>query len=205
MLLGLDVEKESPTPTNSLNSQSSQLQDHLYRMPAMTSLPYSPIASGVGTAHVFWTKITPAGITLSIPTASCRSVSLFSQKQAEKWLKLDTTLFSRRWASTSIFLLQIPPLPSLLLEQCEFQWSGKMLVFPTFVLLVVPDLVWPILFSQTHLEATEARVSSQKAFFLFSWSDLGFSVNYLQYQSIIRPLTLFVWLPQSRVHFEVSG
>ena len=46
-----------------------------------------------------------------------------------------------------------------------------------FIMLVVPNLTWPILFGQNHLRKTDARIYSKDLRVYFADSDMNFEIS----------------------------
>ena len=172
---GLKVTEQPPAPTQ---SQQSQSQDQLFGMPAITSLPANLNILGLDLAkkNILWTKITSAGVSLPLPLDSCCSVSLVSQKHAEKVAKSRPELaFTKLEQPVKVSVAS----PSTSLHavgtmQVPITWANGR--SSTFVMLVVPGLAWPILFGQNHLEATDACVRFSKRRVYFAHKDMCFEV-----------------------------
>ena len=172
---GLKVAEQPPAPAQSSQSQS---QDQLFGMPAITSMPANLNVLGLDLAkkNILWTKITSAGVSLPLPLDSCCSVSLVSQKHAEKVAKSRPELVFTKLEQPVKVSVASPStsLHAVGTMQVPITWANGR--SSTFVMLVVPGLAWPILFGQNHLEATDACVRFSKRRVYFAHQDMRFEV-----------------------------
>ena len=167
----------SPQPT--APNPEGPPQDTLFGMPAVTALPSNPQFSSVDLAdkNILWTKVMSAGLSLPLPLDTCCSVSIVSEKQADRvathhphlrFTKLEQHVpvsvagpNSKLWA---VGIMQVP-----------IVWENGRSV--TFTMLVVPNLTWPILFGQNHLRKTDARIYSRDLKVHFADPTMGFEVS----------------------------
>ena len=172
---GLKVAEQPPAPAQCPQSQS---QDQLFGMPAITSLPANLNILGLDLAkkNILWTKITSAGVSLPLPLDSCCSVSLVSQKHTEKVAKARPELVFTKLEQPLKVSVASPStsLHAVGTMQVPITWANGR--SSNFVMLVVPDLAWPILFGQNHLEATDACVRFSKRRVYFAHHDMQFEV-----------------------------
>ncbi len=172
---GLKVAEQPSAPATSSQSES---QDQLFGMPAITSLPANLNVLGLDLAqkNILWTKITSAGVSLPLPLDSCCSVSLVTQKHAEKVAKSRPELAFTKLEQPLKVSVASPStsLHAVGTMQVPITWANGR--SSTFVMLVVPGLAWPILFGQNHLEATDACVRFSKRRVFFAHPDMRFEV-----------------------------
>ena len=154
------------------------IADQLFGMPAITSLPANLNVLGLDLAktNILWTKITSGGVSLPLPLDSCCSVSLVSQKHAEKVAKSRPELVFTKLEQPLKVSVASPStsLHAVGTMQVPITWANGR--SSTFVMLVVPGFAWPILFGQNHLEATDACVRFSKRRVYFAHQDMQFEV-----------------------------
>ena len=140
-------------------TQPQLSQDSLFGYPTMVNaLPSSVHQSGLDLANrnILWTPVTSAGVKIPLPLDSCCSISLASKKHADlvsqscpdlKFIKLTTPL----WISVASAESQLQAVGMM---QIPIVWeNGHRSIFS---MLVIPGLIWPILFGQNHLKKTKA-------------------------------------------------
>ena len=124
-----------------------------------------------------WTQVTSAGVSLPMPIDSCCSVSLVSQAHADVVLQKRPDLDYKKLDKPLLISLADPKasLSSTGIMQILITWnSGQETVFS---MLVVPHLVWPILFGETHLQATKAVVDHGDLQINFLHPNMRFQIN----------------------------
>ena len=144
----------------------------------------------LGKKNILWTHITFAGVPLPLPLDTCCSLSLVSKAHADivcqkfpsaQFTKLEKALpvavATPESQLSAIGILQVP-----------IVWkTGKPC---TFSMLVVPRLVWPILFGQNHLDMIGAKTDHTNSIVTFTDPDINFSVSCPNENS----LDLYPWL-----------
>ena len=167
----------SYSSTQPLSQQAPDLAPVLgtarnYGMPAVTALP-----NQLRKKNILWTPITSAGVPLPLPLDTCCSLSLVSQAHAD--------IICQKYPAIQFTKLVTPlpvavatPDPQLMaigMLQVPIVWeTGKLC---TFSMLVVPKLVWPILFGQNHLDMIGAQTDHTKRTVKFTDPDLNFTVS----------------------------
>ena len=176
----------SHSGTQPLSQQAPDLAPVLgtarnYGMPAVTALPNHLSISKLqlGKKNILWTPITSAGVPLPLPLPldTCCSLSLVSQAHAD--------IICQKYPDIQ-FTKLVTPLPAAVatpdsqlmaigMLQVPIVWeTGKLC---TFSMLVVPKLVWPILFRQNHSDMIGAQTDHTKRTVKFTDPDLNFTVS----------------------------
>ena len=140
-------------------TQPQLSQASLFGYPAMVNaLPSSVHQSGLDLANqnILWTPVTSTGIKSPLPIDSCCSISLVSKKHAD--------LVSQNCPDLKFTKLVSPLSVSVANAESKLQAVGMMQIpvvwenghHSIFSMLVIPGLIWPILFGQNHLKKTKA-------------------------------------------------
>ncbi len=81
-----EVNKHLSSPQPTAPNPEGPPQDTLFGMPAVTALPSNPQSSSVDLAdkNILWTKVMSVGLSLPLPLDTCCSVSLVSEKHADR-------------------------------------------------------------------------------------------------------------------------
>ncbi|XP_068756924.1 uncharacterized protein [Montipora capricornis] len=150
----------------------------LFGLPAVTI----PVSSAKPEAqlqnhNILWTSITSTGERLPLPLDSCCSVSLVSKVHADfvackrpdlNYCPLEefisVTAADPKSNLTAVATMEIP-----------ITWEPK--TETVFTMLVVPGLVWPILFGENHLHATQALVDHYVPAVTFRHPSMQFRVH----------------------------
>ena len=149
-----------------------------YGMPVVTALPdhLSVSKLQLGKENILWTPITSAGVPLPLPLDMCCSLSLVSQAHAD--------IICQKYPDIQ-FIKLFTPLPiAVATPDSQLMAIGMLQVpivwetgnFFTFSMLVVPKLVWPILFGQNHLDMIGAQTDHTKHTVKFTGPDLNFTL-----------------------------
>ena len=177
---------QSPTPRT-----PDQQQDHLFGLPAISSLP-SALGSSVSLAdlagkHILWTKVSSAGVSLPLPLDTGCSISLVSENQTKTVARNCPTLTFTKSEHPIVVSAACPSsqLQAVGIMQVPIVWDSG--ITSTFSMLVVPNLSWPILFGQNHLSATNAQIYSYARTVYFGHDTMKFTVRC----SNTNPLTAF--------------
>ena len=153
--LASKVEKvEQASQANPTGPSASQSQGGVHSTPAVVNaLPSQPTVTALNLAnrHILW-----APVQLPLPLDSCCSLSMVS--------KTHTELVSQKCPNLSYKKLATPLSVSVASPDSQLQAVGIMQIpitwengiCSTFSMLVVPGLIWPILFGQNHLRQTKA-------------------------------------------------
>ena len=129
----------------------------------------------LGKKNILRTPITSSGIPLPLDT--CCSLSLVSKAHAD--------IVCQKYPVVQFTKLDKPLPVAMATPESQLSAIGIILV-PivwetgkpcTFSMLVVPRLVWPILFGQNHLDMIGAETSHTKRVVTFTDPDLNFSVS----------------------------
>ena len=133
--------------------QPTTQQQTVFGLPAVAN-PGSTLKE----RHILGTPVVSAGEKLPLPLDSCCSVSLVSRSHADRvaskcpQLKYQS-LEKPVTVSVADAKAQLQAVGTM---EIPIQWSnGKE---PTFQMLVVPGLSWPILFGENYLHSTQALV-----------------------------------------------
>ena len=161
-------------------TQPQLSQDSLFGYPAMVNaLPSSVQQSGLDLANqnILWTPVASAGIKIPLPIDSCCSISLVSKKHADlvsqncldlKFTKLATPL------SVSVASAE-STLQAVRMMQIPIVWeNGHRSIFS---MLLIPGLIWPILFGQNHLKQTKAITDHDELTVYFKHPSLRFQIK----------------------------
>ena len=169
-----------PSPvTPSASADISNPQDHNFGMPAVPTLPsVSPVSDlDLANKHILWTKITSARVPLPLPLDSCCSISLVSKNHAETVAKKHPNLKFTKLEQQIPVSVAGPNsnLRAVGIMQVPIVWdNGKSVIF---MMLVVPDLTWPILFGQNHLRKTDTRIRSKELKVYFADPAMDFEIS----------------------------
>ena len=133
-------------------------QGGVFGTPAVVNaLPSQPQISdlNLATKHILWAPVTSAGVKLPLPSDSCCSLSLVSQIHAELVSQKCPHLSYKKLATPLSVSVASPDsqLKAVGIMQIPITWENG--IRSTFSMLV-PNLIWPILFGQNHLKQTKA-------------------------------------------------
>ena len=143
--------EQSVQPTPSV-SDPNLAQGGAFSAPAMVNaLPSQPQISdlNLATKHILWTPVTSAGVKLPLPLDSCCSLSLVGKTHAELVSQKHPQLSYRKLATPLSVSVASPDsqLKAVGLMEIPITWENG--ISSTFSMLVVPNLIWLILFGQT--------------------------------------------------------
>ena len=129
--------------------------------------------------NILWTHVTSAGIPLPLPIDSCCSLSLVSKAHAEVIVKAHPTLKSTKLSTPPPISVSVAnpqaQLHAIGSLQVPIIWdNGWASVFP---MLVVPQLAWPILFSQNYLRMIQAHTDHAGLKVHFDHAALNFTIT----------------------------
>ena len=150
-----------------------------YGCPAVTAIPnhLSIPALDLANKHILWAPITSAGVSLSLPTDSCCSLSLVSKAHADVIAQKHPHLTFTKLQSSLPVAVANPSsqLKAIGLKEVPIIWeTGCPSIFS---MLVVPGLAWPILFSQNHLSKTKAHTDHSGLTVHFADPPMNFTVT----------------------------
>ena len=150
----------------------------LFGLPAVTI--HTPSAKPEAQLHqrnILWTSVTSAGQQLPLPLDSCCSVSLVSKVHAD-YVASKRPDLTYHTLEEPISVTAADPksnLKAVSTMQIPITWeTGTETVF---TMLVVPGLVWPILFGENHLHATHALVDHHVPSITFWHPSMQFHVQ----------------------------
>ena len=172
------VEKSvQPTP---LSVDSKLTQGGVFGTPAVVNaLPSQPQISdlNLATKHILWAPITSAGVKLPLPLDSCCSLSLVSQIHAELVSQKYPHLSYKKLATPLSVSVASPDsqLKAVGIMQIPITWENG--ICSVFSMLVVPNLIWPILFGQNHLKQTKAITDHDGLRVRFNHSSMNFEIK----------------------------
>ena len=130
----------------------------------------------LGKKNILRTHITSAGVPFPLPLDTCCSLSLVSKAHAD--------IVCQKYPSAQFTKLESPLPVAVATPESQLGDNGILQV-PivwetgkpcTFSMLVVPRLVWPILFGQNHLDMIGTKTDHTKRTVTFTDPDLNFSV-----------------------------
>jgi len=122
----------------------------LFGLPAVTiSAPSAKPEAQLHQRNILWTSVTSAGQRLPLSLDSCCSVSLVS--------KLYADFIASKRPNLKYYPLEGPisadpksNIKAVAITGIPITWETKIVL----TMLVVPGLVWPMLFGENHLHAT---------------------------------------------------
>ena len=163
-------------------TQPQLSQDSLFGYLAMVkALPSSVHQSGLDPANrnILWTPVTSAGIKIPLPIDSCCSISLVSKKHAD--------LVSQNCSYLKFTKLASPLSVSVVSAESKLQSVGMMQIpivwenghRSIFSMLVVPGLIWPILFGKNHLKKTKALTDHDELTVYFKHPSFRFQFKFV--------------------------
>ena len=175
-------------------SDQPSLSTPLFGLPAITiPAPSAKPEAQLHQRNILWTSVTSAGQRLPLPLDSCCSVSLVSKVHADfiaskrpnlKYCPLEepisVTAADPKSNLKAVATMEIP-----------ITWETK--TETVFTMLVVPGLVWPMLFGENHLHATQALVDHYVPSITFRHPSMQFRVEC----SLDNPLEGFTTSPAS--------
>ena len=182
----ISTSASQPPPVVTSDQPSSSTP--LFGLPAVTiPAPSATQEAQLQQRNILWISVTSAGQQLPLPLDSCYSVSLVSKVHAD--------FVASKRSDLKYCALQDPisvtaadpksNLKAVATMEIPITWETK--TETVFTMLVVPGLVWPILFGETHLHATQALVD-----LMFHASPFGL------------PVCSFVSSALSTIHFKAS-
>ena len=150
----------------------------MFGLPAVTiPAPSATQEAQLQQRNILWTSVTSAGQQLPLPLDSCCSVSLVSKVHAD--------FVASKWSDLKYCALQEPisvmaadpksNLKAVATMEIPITWETK--TETVFTMLVVPGLVWPILFGENHLHATQALVDHYVPCITFRHPSMQFRVQ----------------------------
>ena len=150
---------EQASQANPTGPSASQSQGGVYSTPAVVNaLPSQPMVTDLNLAnrHILWATVTSAGVKLPLPLDSCCSLSMVSKTHAELVSQKCPNLSYKKLATPLSVSVASPDsqLQAVGIMQIPITWENG--ICSTFSMLVVPGLIWPILFGQNHLRQTKA-------------------------------------------------
>ena len=180
--------------STSVASDQPSLSTPLFGLPAITiPTPSAKPEAQLHQRNILWTSVTSAGQRLPLPLDSCCSVSLVSKVHADfiaskrpnlKYCPLEepisVTAADPKSTLKAVATIEIP-----------ITWETK--TETVFTMLVVPGLVWPMLFGENHLHATQALVDHYVPSITFRHPSMQFRVQC----SLDNPLEGFTTSPAS--------
>ena len=106
--------------------------------------------------QILWAPVTSSGVKLPLPLDSCCSLSMISKTHAELVSQKCLNLSYKKLATPLSVSVASPDsqLQAVRIMQIPITWENG--ICSTFSMLVVPGLIWPILFGQNHLRQTKA-------------------------------------------------
>jgi len=165
-----------PSPPSSFDQPSTSTP--LFGLPAVTIPAHSAKPeTQLCRRNNLWTSVTSAGERLPLPLDSCCSVSLVSKVHADlvaskrpdlKYCALEEPISVTPTDSKS-------NLNTVATMQIPITWENK--TETVFTMLVVRGLVWPMLFRENHLHATQALVDHYVPFVIFRHPSMRFRVQ----------------------------
>ena len=179
-------------------SDQSSLSTPLFGLPAVTiPAPSAKPEAQLHQRNILWTSVTSAGQCLPLPLDSCCSVSLVSKVHADfiaskrpnlKYCPLEepisVTAADPKSNLKAVATMEVP-----------ITWETK--TETVFTMLVVPGLIWPMLFGENHLHATQALVDHYAPSITFRHPSMQFHVQC----SLDNPLEGFATSPASNGSF----
>ena len=165
-----------PPPPASFDQPSTSTP--LFGLPAVTIPAHSgKPQTQLCQRNILWTSVTSAGEPLPLPLDSCCSVSLVSKVHADcvasnrpdlKYCALEEPISVTSADSKS-------DLKAVATMQIPITWENQ--TETVFTMLVVPGLVWPMLFGENHLHATQALVDHYAPSITFRHPSMQFRVQ----------------------------
>ena len=194
-------ENQAYTSTSVASDQPS-LSTPLFGLPTITiPAPSTKPEAQLHQRNILWTSVTSAGQRLPLPLDSCCSVSLVSKVHADfiaskrsnlKYCPLEepisVTAADPKSTLKAVATMEIP-----------ITWETK--TETLFTMLVVPGLVWPTLFGENHLHATQALVDHYGPSITFRHPSMQFRVQC----SLDNPLEGFTNSPASNGTLSHEG
>ena len=174
-----------PTPVSSDQPSTST---PLFGLPAVTipSHTAKPEAQ-LHQRNILWTSVTSAGQQLPLPLDSCCSVSLVSKTHADLVASKRPDLKYRTLAEPITVTAADPKSNLKAVSTMEIPITWETGTETAFVMLVVRRRVWPILFGENHLHATQALVDHYAPSITFRHPRMQFRVQC----SLNNPLSSF--------------
>ena len=174
----VEGQHQASSPPDFSGSQPRGELGKPYVMPAITSLPNHLSLSNLqlGQNNILWTPITSAKVLLSLSLDTCHSLSLVSKAHAD--------IICQKYPNLQFTKLKTPLPVAVATPDSQLKASGILQVPAvwetgkpcTFSMLVVPQLVWPFLFGQNHLDLIGAQTKHTKRTITFTDRDLHFTV-----------------------------
>ena len=155
-------------------------QGGVFGTPAVVNaLPSQPQISdlNLATKHILWAPVTSAGAKLPLPLDSCCSLSLVSQIHAELVSQKCPHLSYKKLATPLSVSVANPDsqLKAVGIMQIPITWENG--ICSTFSMLVVPNLIWAILFGQNHLKQTKAITDHDGLRVRFNHPSMNFEIK----------------------------
>ncbi|KAL9979530.1 hypothetical protein ACROYT_G017206 [Oculina patagonica] len=165
-----------PPPPASFDQPSTSTP--LFGLPAVTIPAHSAKPeTQLCQRNILWTSVTSAGEPLPLPLDSCCSVSLVSKVHADlvaskrpdlKYCALEEHISVTSADSKS-------DLKAVATMKIPITWENE--TETVFTMLVVPGFVWPMLFGENHLHATQALVDHYATSITFRHPSMQFRVQ----------------------------
>ena len=188
-------ENQAYTSTSVASDQPS-LSTPLFGLPAITIPP--PSAKPEAQLHqrnILWTSVTSAGQHLPLPLDSCCSVSLVSKVHAD-FIASKRPNLKYCPLEEPISVMAADPkstLKAVATMEIHITCTWETKTETVFTMLVVPGVVWPMLFGENHLHATQALVDHYVPSITFRHPSMQFRVQC----SLDNPLEGFTTSPAS--------
>ena len=165
-------------PPSPVTSDQPSASPPLFGLPAVT-IPISSVKpeAQLQNRNILWTSITSAGERLPLPLDSCCSVPLVSKLHADfvasKRPDLKYCTLEERISVTAADPKS--NLQAVATMEIPITWETN--TETVFTMLVVPGLVWPILFGENHLHTTQALVDHYVPAVTFRHPSMQFRVH----------------------------
>ena len=187
-------------PPAAVTSDQPSASPPLFGLPAVT-IPISSVKpeAQLQNRNILWTSITSAGECLPLPLDSCCSVCLVSKLHADfvasKRPDLKYCTLEERISVTAADPKS--NLQAVATMEIPITWETN--TETVFTMLVVPGLVWPILFGENHLHTTQALVDHYVPAVSFRHPSMQFRVHCSLDNPLKVPVTLIFFYFRRKV------
>ena len=165
-------------PPPPVTSDQPSLSTPLFGLTAITIPASSAKPEGQLHQHnILWTSVTSAGQQFLLPLDSCCSVSLVSKVHAD-FIASKRPDLKHCPLEEPVSVTAADPksnLKAVATMEIPITWETK--TETVFTMLVVPGLVWPMLFGKNHLRATQALVDHHVPSITFRHPSMQFRVQ----------------------------
>ena len=146
-------------PPAPVTSDQPSASPPLFGLPAVT-FPVSSVKpeAQLQNRNILWTSNTSAGERLPLPLHSCCSVSLVSKLHADFVASKPPDLKYCTLEGRISVTAAVPKSNLTAVATMEIPITWETITGTVFTMLVIPGLVWPILFVENHLYITQALV-----------------------------------------------